>query len=307
MAVPDFQALMLPVLKAAANGEVRFSDLVETLADEFHLTDEERRRLLPSGKQTALANRTGWAKTYLAKAGLIRAPRRGYFEATDRGRETLAHAPARIDIKFLSQFPEFEEFRKASREDVDSSDDTAGEIVERSSRTPDEILRATHQEIEKTLRAELLDRLLQTPPAFFENTIVTLLVAMGYGGSREDAGRALGKSGDNGLDGVIDQDALGLDRVYLQAKRYKFDNAVGESEVRGFAGSLEGVKATKGVFVTTSYFTSQARAFAERIARRIVLIDGQQLAQLMIKHDVGVRIEETLHIKKIDEDFFILE
>jgi restriction system protein len=300
MAVPDFQTLMLPVLKAAAHGEVRFSDLVETLADEFHLTDEERRQLLPSGRQTALANRTGWAKTYLAKAGLIRATRRSYFEATDRGRETLAHAPARIDIKFLSQFSEFEEFRKASREDVDSSDDTAGEIVERSSRTPDEILRATHQEIEKTLRAELLDRLLQAPPAFFENTIVTLLVAMGYGGSREDAGRALGKSGDNGLDGVIDQDALGLDRVYI-------DNAVGESEVRGFAGSLEGVKATKGVFVTTSYFTSQARAFAERIARRIVLIDGQQLAQLMIKHDVGVRIEETLHIKKIDEDFFILE
>jgi restriction system protein len=307
MAVPDFQTLMLPVLKAAAQGEVRLSELVEKLANEFHLTDAERRQLLPSGRQTTLANRTGWARTYLAKAGLVKATRRGYLEATERGRDALAHAPARIDIRFLSQFPEFEEFRKAAREDPESSESTAGEIVERSSRTPDEILRATHQEIEKTLGAELLDRLVQASPTFFENTIVNLLVSMGYGGSREDAGRALGKSGDNGLDGVIDQDALGLDRVYIQAKRYKFDNAVGEPEVRGFAGSLEGAKATKGVFVTTSYFTPQARGFAEKIARRIVLIDGQQLAQLMIKYDVGVRIEETLHIKKIDEDFFISE
>ena len=306
MALPDSD-VMLPVLKAALSGEVRLSDLVDRLANEFQLSEEERRQLVPSGRQTTLANRTGWARTYLSKAGLVRSTRRGHFQATERGREILAQAPDRIDIKFLSQFPEFEEFRKASRE-LDGSDEAAEEIVERSSRTPDEILRATHREIDKALRAELLDRLLQASPSFFENTIVSLLVGMGYGGSREDAGRAIGGSGDNGLDGVIDQDALGLDLVLdIQAKRYKLDNGVGESEVRGFAGSLEGAKATKGVFVTTSYFTPQARAFADKIARRIVLIDGQQLAQLMIKYDIGVRVEETLHIKKIDEDFFLSE
>jgi restriction system protein len=304
MAVPDFQTLMLPVLKAAADGEVKISDLVDKLAEEFQLTEEERRELLPSGRQTTLANRAGWARTYLAKAGLVKRTRRGYFEATDRGRRVLAGNPGRIDTRFLSQFPEFEEFRKAARDAVEDTSDTTGELVER---TPDELLRVTHRQIENALRAELLDRLLEASPTFFENTIVNLLVSMGYGGSREDAGRAIGRSGDNGLDGVIDQDALGLDRVYIQAKRYKLDNGVGEPDVRGFAGSLEGAKATKGVLVTTSYFTPQARAFAEKIARRIVLVDGQQLAHLMIKHDVGVRIEETLHIKKIDEDFFASE
>jgi restriction system protein len=259
VAVPDFQTLMLPVLKAAATNEVRLRDLVDRLAEDFHLTDDEKRTLLPSGRQTTLANRMGWAKTYLAKAGLARATRRGYFQATERGQEVLRQNPARIDIGVLSQFPEFE----------------------------------------NALRAELLDRILQESPAFFENTIVTLLISMGYGGSRADAGRAIGRSGDNGLDGVIDQDALGLDRVYIQAKRYGLENAVSEPDIRGFAGSLEGAKATKGVFVTTSYFTPQARAFAEKITRRIVLIDGQQLAQLMINHDVGVRIEETLHLKKM--------
>lgn len=306
MAVPDFQTLMLPVLKATGTSEVRLSDLIERLAADFHLTEDEKGQLLPSGRQTTLANRVGWAKTYLGKAGLVQPTRRGYFEATERGRAVLAENPPRIDIAFLSRYPEFEEFRRAGRDESPSTEPIA-EVVTGSNRTPDELLRATHQEIDKTLRAELLDRILQASPAFFENTIITLLVNMGYGGSREDAGRAIGRSGDNGLDGVIDQDPLGLDRVYIQAKRYKLDNAVSEPDIRGFAGSLEGVKATKGVFVTTSYFTPHARTFAEKIARRIVLIDGQQLAQLMIKHDVGVRIEDTLHIKKIDEDFFISE
>jgi restriction system protein len=283
------------------------SDLVDGLAQEFRLTEDEKRQLLPSGRQTTFANRAGWAKTYLAKAGLVRATRRGYFQATERGLEVLAQTPERLDISFLSRFPEFEEFRRAGQEDTSNLSQATTEIVENSNRTPDELLRATHQEIQKALRAELLDRVLQTSPAFFENTIVTLLVSMGYGGSRDDAGHAIGRSGDNGLDGVIDQDPLGLDRVYIQAKRYKLENGVSEPDIRGFAGSLEGAKATKGVFVTTSYFTPQALAFADKISRRIVLIDGQQLAQLMIKHDVGVRIEETLHIKKIDEDFFISE
>lgn len=297
---------MLPVLKAAAS-EVRLSDLVARLADEFRLTDDEKNQLLPSGRQRTLANRTGWAKTYLSKAGLIKTTRRGYFEATDRGREILKRnpQPQRIDIAFLSQYPEFEEFRRAGRDDEQSGPEPPiTEVVADSNETPDELLRATYVEIEKALRAELLERILQASPAFFEDTIITLLVSMGYGGSREGAGRAIGRSGDNGLDGVIDQDPLGLDRVYVQAKRYKPDNGVSEPDIRGFAGSLEGAKATKGVFVTTSYFTSQARAFVERLTRRIVLVDGQQLAQLMIRHDVEVRIEDTLYIKKIDEDFF---
>lgn len=305
MPIPDFQTLMLPVLQAAAS-EVRISDLVARLSDEFQLTDEEKSQLLPSGHQRTLANRTGWAKTYLTKAGLIKTTRRGYFEATDRGREILGRnpQPQRIDIAFLSQYPEFEEFRRAGRDDEQSGPEPITEIVGATKETPDELLRATYVEIEKTLRAELLERILQASPAFFEETIITLLVSMGYGGSREGAGRAIGRSGDNGLDGVIDQDPLGLDRVYVQAKRYKPDNGVSEPDIRGFAGSLEGAKATKGVFVTTSYFTSQARAFVDKTARRIVLVDGQQLAQLMIRHDVGVRIEDTLYIKKIDEDFF---
>jgi restriction system protein len=296
---------MLPVLKAAAADEVRLSDVVDRLAEEFRLTDDEKQQLLPSGKQTTLANRTGWAKFHLAKAGLVRTTRRGYFDATERGREVLAQSPKRIDLGFLSRFPEFAEFMKAGQDGNQLLAKRTSDVIKDSNRTPDELLRDTHQEIEKALRAELLDRLLQSSPAFFENMIVTLLTNMGYGGSRADAGRAIGRSGDNGLDGVIDQDALGLDRVYIQAKRYRLDGAVSEPDIRGFAGSLEGVKATKGVFVTTSYFTSQAKAFAEKITRRIVLIDGQQLAQLMIKHDVGVRIEDTLYIKKIDEDFFL--
>ena len=235
MAVPDFQTLMLPVLKAAAEGEIKISDLVDKLAEEFQLTQEESRELLPSGRQTTLANRAGWARTYLAKAALVKPTRRGYFEATERGRRVLAGKPGRIDTRFLSQFPEFEEFRKAARDAGEDTTETTGELVER---TPDELLRVTHRQIENALRAELLDRLLEASPTFFENTIVNLLVSMGYGGSREDAGRAVGRSGDNGLDGVIDQDALGLDRVYIQAKRYKLDNGVGEADVRGFAGSL---------------------------------------------------------------------
>jgi len=295
---------MLPVLKAAAAGEVRFRDLVERLAEDFHLTDDEKAQRNPSGQST-LNNRAGWAKTYLTKAGLLETTRRGYFQATERGQVVLRENPESIDTNFLSQFPEFEQFRRADQENAPTSTEPIELLESPSSRTPDELLQAAHQEIEKALRVDLLDRLLHVSSAFFENTIVTLLVTMGYGGSREGAGRAIGRSGDNGIDGVIDQDALGLDRVYIQAKLWKLDRAVGEPEIRDFAGSLQGKKATKGVFVTTSYFTAQASAFAERIPARIVLIDGQQLANLMIKHDVGVRIEETLHLKKIDEDFFL--
>jgi len=307
MAVPDFQTLMLPVLSAAKDGEANIVDVRTKLAEKFRLTAEDLNQLLPGGRQTTFANRIGWARTYLGKAGLLEATRRGYFRITDRGREVLKQNPVRIDIAFLSRFPEFTDFRSKERDGTTSETESDQSLLERSGQTPDELLRVTHQEIEKALRTDLLERVYASAPAFFEKLIVGLLLAMGYGGSREDAGRAIGRSGDGGLDGVIDQDPLGLDRVYIQAKRYKFDIAVSEPEIRGFAGSLESVKATKGVFVTSSYFTAPAKAFAEKISRRIILIDGDQLARLMIRYGIGTRIEETFHLKKIDEDFFDAE
>lgn len=304
MAIPDFQTLMLPVLQSAADGEVNIGELVERLADEFKLTEEERRHLLPSGRQATFTNRTHWAKTYLGKAGLIEPTRRGYFRITARGKEVLAKRPKRIDMKFLSQYDEFKVFRSRDRGE-EANADTVTAVVESATQTPDELIRGIHREIEQALKKELLDRILNTVPAFFERVVVELLLTMGYGGGREGAGRAIGRAGDGGLDGVIDQDALGLDRVYIQAKRYKLNSAISENDIRAFAGSLEGAKATKGIFVTTSYFTEPARKFAERVAKRIILIDGEQLAGLLLRYDVGVRVDTTFSIKKIDEDFFV--
>ena len=240
------------MLQTASTGEVRLSEVADRLAKDFQLTEEDKSHLLPSGRQTTLSNRIGWAKTYLAKAGLVTTTRRGYFRATERGRDVLSRTPPRIDITFLSQFPEFEEFRKTGMDEPTPTEPIA-KVVQGSNQTPDELLRATHREIEKTLRAELLDRLLQASPTFFENLIVTLLVSMGYGGSREDAGRAIGRTGDNGLDGIIDQDPLGLDCVYIQAKRYKLDNSVSEPDIRGFAGSLEGANVVHPRSQATSF------------------------------------------------------
>jgi len=304
VAIPDFQTLMLPVLQSAADGEVNIGELVERLADEFKLTEEERRHLLPSGRQATFTNRTHWAKTYLGKAGLIEPTRRGYFRITARGKEVLAKRPKRIDMKFLSQYDEFKVFRSRDRGE-EANADTVTAVVESATQTPDELIRGIHREIEQALKKELLDRILNTVPAFFERVVVELLLTMGYGGGREGAGRAIGRAGDGGLDGVIDQDALGLDRVYIQAKRYKLNSAISENDIRAFAGSLEGAKATKGIFVTTSYFTEPARKFAERVAKRIILIDGEQLAGLLLRYDVGVRVDTTFSIKKIDEDFFV--
>jgi restriction system protein len=310
MPIPDYQTLMLPLLKIAGDGqEHRPSDVADRLAHDLKLTEEERQQLLPSGKQTTFANRVAWAKTYLVQAGLIEATKRAHFRITDRGQKVLAGSPARIDNEYLSQFPEFIRFRERSHLPGKAVSSDAPEITATSlaTQTPDELLRSTVKEIEAVLSKELLNRVRQAPPAFFERLIVKLLLAMGYGGSQDDAGRTVGQSGDGGIDGVIDQDALGLDRVYVQAKRYALENAVSEPEIRGFSGSLGAAKANKGVFVTTSYFTQPARSFAERHPSRIVLIDGEQLATLMIRHNVGVRIEESLYLKKVDDDFFLDE
>lgn len=300
MAIPDYQSLMLPVLKSAANGEVSYRGTVDLLAEQLDLEEAELTELLPSGKETVFHNRVGWAKTYLKKAGLIEYTRRGYFSITPRGSQVLESGINQIDNQFLNQFDEFQEFR------TNKSEPDEPEIIPEieDSSTPDEIMRSAHQQINKALASELIARILQAPPDFFERLIVRLLISMGYGGSVKEAGRVLGQSGDNGVDGVIDQDALGLDRVYVQAKRYAAGNNIGAGAIRDFFGSLDRHKANKGLFVTTSNFSTSAQETADFLSKRIVLIDGTQLARLMIRYDVGCRIEETLHLKKIDEDFF---
>lgn len=314
MPIPDYQTLMLPVLKLAGDGqEHRIADVVRRLADEFKLTADEREHLLPSGRQPTFNNRVHWAKTYLSQAGLLATTRRAHFTITDRGRGVLQKAPSAVNIEFLTQFEEFRNFRERDKTispkiQSDSGvvrDETDDEIAQAyADGTPDELARLAVKSIERALAKQIIERVVAATPAFFESLIVELLVAMGYGGSREGAGRALGKSGDGGVDGVVDQDALGLDRVYIQAKRYKPEVPVEVKDVRAFSGSLGEFKASKGVFVTTSYFTKPAYEFAERHPHRLVLLNGDDLAALMIRHNIGVRTEDTLHLKKIDEDFF---
>lgn len=304
MSIPDFQTLMLPVLRIAAKDEVKISDVVERLATEFKLSLEERAQLLPSGRQTTFANRAHWAKSYLGKAGLVELTKRAHFRITDRGRQVLAEPPERIDIKYLNQFPGFHKFRDAEEENGDTTSSNASDNA--TTLTPDEVMRSAHRELEVALADEMLQRIRSGTPAFFESLIVRLLVRMGYGGgSVTDVAKALvGGPGDGGVDGVIDQDPLGLDRIYVQAKRYAAGNSVGAGDIRDFFGSLDRFKASKGLFVTASTFTSSARQTAEQLSKRIVLMDGDQLTRLMIFHGVGCVVEETLHVKKVDEEFF---
>lgn len=304
MAIPDYQTLMLPVLIASSNGEVRVGDVVEQLASELALTAEERAQLLPSGRQSLFANRVHWAKAYLNKAGLVEITRRGHFQITARGRTALQARPTRIDNNFLNQFAEFQDFVKGSEAREQQVETQAQTEAEYRTETPDEIMRSAHRQIDASLAQDLLNRVRSAPPDFFERLIVNLLLSMGFGGSVSDAGRAIGRSGDDGIDGVIDQDALGLDRVYIQAKRYAVGNNIGSGAIRDFFGSLDRHKAAKGLFVTTSSFSSAAVETAQYLSKRIVLIDGDHLARLMIRYNVGCRVEEVLEIKKIDEDYF---
>ena len=302
MTVPDFQALMLPVLELiAARPEARTGELGQLLATRIGLTEADRALTIPSGKQPLIANRTHWAVTYMVKAGLLERTRRGFVRTTDRGREVVREKPEKIDIDYLKRFAEFVAFRDGTS----SGDPEVTLHAQADASTPDETIRAAHGLIEAALRTDLLDRILVSKPAFFERLVVQLLLRMGFGGQNGATAGAIGGSGDGGLDGVIDQDALGLDRVYIQAKRYARDNSVGPTAIRDFFGSLDIAKAAKGVFITTSSFTRAAAETAERLGKRIVLIDGDRLAALMIRYDVGVRIEETFHVKKIDEDFFL--
>lgn len=306
MGVPDYQTLMLPLLRKAADKEIRVPDVRDEIANEFGLSPEEREQLLKSGTQRVLDNRLHWAKIYLSKAGLLVTPSRGRFIATEQGRALLAERPRKIDNQLLGRYPSFLDFvagRGSSASDSVSKE-TVG-IVTETTATPEEQIESAFNALQASLRGELIQRILQNSPSFFERVIVDLLVTMEYGGSRTNAATQLGKSGDGGVDGVINEDPLGLDRVYVQAKRYAEDNSVGRPEVQAFVGSLVGLGASKGVFVTTSEFTGQAREFVQRLPQRIVLIDGKVLADLMIEHEVGVRTSRSVQFRRIDEDFFL--
>jgi len=287
---------MYPLLELAADGEVHSMDeAYEVLAERFRLTEEERAELLPSGRQSRYENRVGWARTYLTKAGLLESPGRGQFKITPRGLDVLRSGVTDIDKNYLYQFPEFVEFRRRDRGNAES------EVIEDAGKTPDEQLELLYLELEKQLAHELLERIRQCSPAFFERLVVQLLVAMGYGGSVSDAGKAVGRSGDDGIDGIIKQDRLGLSNIYIQAKRW--NNTVPGEVVRAFAGSLALKKASRGVIITTSDFSEGAIKAAEQLGN-IVLIDGETLAQYMIEYNVGVTVAARYEIKRIDRDFF---
>lgn len=294
---------MLPVLRVAANGESRVPDAANLIADQLGLADEERQEMLPSGRQRILHNRIHWAKFYLAKAGLVDSPGRGRFTASDAGKELLARKPQLIDVNLLKGYPAFRDFYEKSGNVVGEEEKSVKAAVA-SEATPEEQIDAAHAAIQAALKADLLQRVLGQTPAFFERLIVELLVAMGYGGSHDRASLNLGKSGDGGVDGVIDEDRLGLDRIYVQAKRYAPHVSVGRPEIQGFVGSLVGLGATKGVFVTTSSYSSPAFEYARHIPQRVILIDGERLAELLVEHDVGVRVSRTISVKRVDEDFF---
>lgn len=297
MAIPGFEQFMLPLLELAADGkEHSLGEAIERIAEQFKLGAEERDELLPSGTMTRLKNRIAWAVTYLSKSVLIERTGRGRFRITDRGRGVLRGPPETIDIKFLSQYPELQAFRSKR------SDTSAAPVPADPEATPLERLDVAYSELKDALADELLSRVRSVSPKFFEQLVVDVLVAMGYGGSRIDAAEVVGKSGDGGIDGTIKEDLLGLDVIYVQAKRW--ENPVGRKEIQSFAGSLDGERATKGVFITTSSFSKEAREYVRKIAKRIVLIDGDELAAFMIDHGVGVSTDRTLLVRRIDGDYF---
>lgn len=304
MPIPDYQTCMLPFLRYLEDGkEHTLREAEESLAEHFGLSPSERAELLPSGQQGIFKNRIGWARTYLKKSGLIEAPKRGVFKITPRGTKILSGSPAKIDVKFLEQFPEFVEFRDASRTEVgplDAKPESASENVPTS--TPEESIEIAHQTLREQLAQELISRLLSCSPTFFEQVVVELLVKMGYGGSRRDAGERLGQTGDGGVDGVIKEDRLGLDLIFIQAKRWQ--GTVGRPEIQKFVGALQGQRARKGVFITTSSYTADAIDYASRIDTKVVLIDGARLSALMIDFDVGVAASATYIVKRIDSDYF---
>jgi restriction system protein len=306
MSIPDFQTLFRPLLKFSGDGsEKNIKDAITALARQFQLTPEELEQLQPSGKQTIFANRVHWARTYLDKAGALRKTRRSHFQITERGKQLLTSFPDRIDAAILRQFPEFYAFQRPRSVDGIEERGTVEVPNATESSTPEEAIDVAEAEINRTLREQILERISELSPAFFERLVVDLIVAMGYGGGRQIVAQRLGRTGDQGIDGIVNEDPLGLDSIYIQAKRYDADITVGREKIQQFAGALAGQGASKGVFVTTSTFSTGALEYIQRIPQKIVLIDGDELARLMVQYRVGVRSERTIDLKRIDLDYFV--
>lgn len=301
MPIPDYQTLMLPLLALANDGaDHPFRQAVDALAEHFALTDQERSELLPSGTAPVFGSRVGWARTYLKQAGLLDSPKRGFFRITDEGKALLDKNPQHIDNNLLNQYEAFRAFRVRGKETEETSRVVSNEVA--AEQTPEDAMASAYQRVRKSLEAELLEQIKAASPAFFERLVVDLLVSMGYGGSRHDAGRAIGRSGDGGIDGMIKEDRLGLDVIHVQAKRW--ENTVGRPEIQKFAGALQGQRASKGIFITTSNYSREAIEYASVISTRIILIDGDTLVSLMVDHNVAVSRTGTYELKKVDSDYF---
>lgn len=297
MTIPNFQKFMLPILQQSSDGKPHtLIELWEPVAEMFNISEEEKKEKLKTGGQSRYYNRLNWARSYLKKAGLLFYPERGAFQITERGREVLSQNPVDIDIPFLKQFEEFNEFQERKTNQEDKRETEGAE-------TPEELIESTYKQLRKTLADELIDTVKGCSPTFFERLVIDLLVKMGYGGTRQDAGQALGKSGDEGIDGIIKEDRLGLDVIYIQAKRW--EGVVGRPEIQKFVGALQGKRARKGIFITTSHFTKEAREYASNIENKVILLDGDDVANLMLDYNIGVATEASYEIKRIDSDYFI--
>lgn len=304
MAVPDFQSFFKPLLDIASDGkEHSISEAREIIAKKFELSPEELNEKLPSGTQTKFGNRVAWAKSYFLQAKVLSSPKRGYFLITDRGRELLKQGHQKIDVKVLNQYPEFVGFHTATKKESEESLEVTNQ--QGATETPEETLQSAYQSIRDNLASELLLKVKENTPAFFENLVVDLMVAMGYGGSRVDAGQSIGQTGDEGIDGIIKEDRLGLDVIYLQAKRW--DGTVGRPEIQKFVGALTGKRAKKGVFITTGRFTEDAVNYVNSIEPKIILIDGRTLANYMIDFNIGTATQASYEVKRIDSDYFAEE
>lgn len=302
MPIPDFQTLMLPILQDLTNGERSSQQTHDSLAEHFALTPEELVVRIPSGRAKTFQNRIGWAKTHMKAAGLISSPRRGVYLLTSRGRDIVASNPPSVGLTTLTQYPEYVAFREGNGTATVVRGRAAAPAASADARTPDELIEEGHQQLRLSLVVELRERIAQMSPQGFEQLVIDVLTAMGYGGPQEDSGLVVGRSGDGGIDGVIKEDRLGLETIYVQAKRW--ENTVGRPDIQRFAGALQGQRARKGVFITASTFSAEAREYATSIQTTIVLVDGAQLAELMIDHDVGVTLSKRVDIKRIDSDYF---
>lgn len=301
MAIPDFQSIMLPLLKLCADGQEHTNrEAIDALAQNFGLSEEEQKQLLPSGQQCVFDNRVAWARAHMKMAGLVENTRRGIFRITQRGSNLLGKSPPEINLRILREFPEYLETR--DRTQTTQAGDASTATDEQESRTPAERLEEAYEMLRKNLADELLSQLKTSSPSFFEKIVVEVLVKMGYGGSRKDAGQAIGRSGDEGIDGIIKEDRLGLDIIYIQAKRW--ENTVTRPEIQKFAGALQGKRARKGIFITTSDFSQTSHEYVSAIESKIILIDGQQLSQLMIDFGVGVATDAVYELKRLDSDYF---